>query len=276
MSPPPKTLAARRAPRLFRPERRTDIRRPARAAGVRLPDLRIVADERERKCGIPALLREAGLGLEVRTLPVGDYIVGPEAAVERKSVHDLVSSVFDGRLFDQCARLRANFALPLIAVEGNPDEVEAVAENPLVFYGAVSRVAIDYRIPIVPTPSASHTARLLVALAARCAEARAGSAGAGDAPPIPSGPYVKKIKKRDDTEGQQLSALASLPGIGEKLAVRLLGRFGTPLAALNAPLADLAKVDGLGAARARRIRHVLESTSRHHGADGGQRTLHDG
>lgn len=255
--------------------------RAARGAAVRLPDLRIVADERERKCGIPALLREAGLGLEVRTLPVGDYIVGPEAIVERKSVHDLVSSVFDGRLFDQCARLRDNFALPLIAVEGNPDEVEAVAENPLVFYGAVSRVAIDYRIPIVPTPSASHTARLLVALAARCAEARAaaggGAAGAGGAlPPIPAGPYVKKIKKHDDTERQQLSALASLPGIGEKLAVRLLGRFGTPLAVFNAPLADLAKVDGLGHARARRIRGMLESASRHHAADGGQRTLHDG
>ena len=252
---------------------------------MRLPDLRIVADERERKCGIPALLREAGTALEVRTLPVGDYIVGPEAVVERKSVHDLVSSVFDGRLFDQCARLRDNFALPLIVVEGNPDEVEAVAENPLVFYGAVSRVAIDYRIPIAPTPSASHTARLLVALAARCAEARAaaaegGAAGAageaGAAPPIPAGPYVKKIKKHDDTERQQLSALASLPGIGEKLAVRLLGRFGTPLAVFNAPLADLAKVDGLGPARARRIRSMLESASRHHVADGGQRTLHDG
>lgn len=258
---------------------------------MKLSDLRIVADERERKCGIPALLREAGLGLEVRTLPVGDYIVGPEAIVERKSVHDLVSSVFDGRLFDQCARLRDNFALPLIAVEGNPDEVEAVAENPLVFYGAVSRVAIDYRIPIVPTPSASHTARLLVALAARCAEARAaagayaggggsggggGGGGDGATPPIPQGPYVKKIKKHDDTERQQLSALASLPGIGEKLAVRLLGRFGTPLAAFNAPLADLAKVDGLGTARARRIRGMLDATSRHHSADGSQRTLHDG
>ena len=248
---------------------------------MRLPDLRIVADERERKCGIPALLREAGVGLEVRTLPVGDYIVGPETVAERKSVHDLVSSVFDGRLFDQCARLRDNFALPLIVVEGNPDEVEAVAENPLVFYGAVSRVAVDYRIPIVPTPSASHTARLLVTLAARCAEARAAAAGAGGAaggavPPIPPGPYIKKIKKHDDTERQQLSALASLPGIGEKLAVRLLARFGTPLAALNAPLADLAKVEGLGAARARRIRSMLESTSRHHAADEGQKTLHDG
>ena len=242
---------------------------------MKLPDLRIVADERERKCGIPALLREAGIGIEVRTLPIGDYIVGPETVVERKSVHDLVSSVFDGRLFDQCARLRDNFALPIIVVEGNPDEVDRVAENPLVFYGAMSRAAVDYRIPVMPTPSASHTSRLLVALAARHAEARsAGSSGSGSAPPS-SGPLLKKIKKHDDTERQQLSALASLPGVGEKLAIRLLARFGTPLSAFNAPLADLAKVDGLGAARAKRIRGMLESTSRHHSADDGQKTLHD-
>ena len=242
---------------------------------MKLPDLRIVADERERKCGIPALLREAGIGMEVRTLSVGDYIVGPETVVERKSVHDLVSSVFDGRLFDQCTRLRDNFALPIIVVEGNPDEVDRVAENPLVFYGAMSRAAVDYRIPIIPTPSAPHTARLLVALASRHAEARSAGLSHGGALSAPAGPLVKKIKKHDDTERQQLSALASLPGIGEKLAIRMLARFGTPLAAFNAPLADLAKVDGLGAARARRIRGMLESTSRHHRVDGGQKTLHD-
>lgn len=242
---------------------------------MRLPDLRIVADERERKCGIPALLREAGVGIEVRTLPIGDYIVGPETVVERKSVHDLVSSVFDGRLFDQCARLRENFALPVIVVEGNPDEVAKVAENPLVFYGAMSRAAVDYRIPIMPTPSASHTARLLVALAARHAEARSAGSNDDSARPPHEGPLVKKIKKHDDTERQQLSALASLPGVGEKLAIRLLARFGTPLSAFNAPLADLAKVDGLGAARARRIRGMLEATSRHHSEDDGQTTLPD-
>ena len=249
---------------------------------MKLPDLRIVADERERKCGIPALLREAGIAMEVRTLSVGDYIVGPEMAVERKSIHDLVSSVFDGRLFDQCARLRGNFLLPLIVVEGNPDEVDKVAENPLVFYGAVSRVAVDYRIPVVPTPSASHTARLLVALAARHAEARAAAEGGraaaegGGLPPVPAGPFVKKIKKHEDVERQQLSALASLPGVGEKLAARLLARFGSPLAVFNAPLADLAKVDSLGAARAKKIRSMLEAASRHSRADEGQKTLRDG
>ena len=34
-------------------------------------------------------------------LPVGDYIVAPETIVERKTIRDMMSSIFDGRLFDR-------------------------------------------------------------------------------------------------------------------------------------------------------------------------------
>ena len=73
---------------------------------MNLKKLRIVVDEREKKSGIPDLLKGIGINLEIKTLPVGDYIVAPETVVERKTISDLVSSVFDGRLFDQCNRLK--------------------------------------------------------------------------------------------------------------------------------------------------------------------------
>ena len=63
-----------------------------------IENLRIIVDERERKSGIPELLKSVGLNLEMKTLPIGDYIVAPETVVERKSIRDLMSSVFDGRL----------------------------------------------------------------------------------------------------------------------------------------------------------------------------------
>ena len=63
---------------------------------MNLGDLRIVVDERERKSGIPDLLKSVGLNLEMKTLPIGDYIVAPETIVERKSIRDLMASVFDG------------------------------------------------------------------------------------------------------------------------------------------------------------------------------------
>ena len=69
---------------------------------MNLKDLRIVVDEREKKSGIPDLLKSIGINVEMKMLPIGDYIVAPETIVERKSIQDLISSVFDGRLFDQC------------------------------------------------------------------------------------------------------------------------------------------------------------------------------
>ena len=68
---------------------------------MELAKLRIIVDEREKKSGIPDLLKSIGINMEIKTLPIGDYIVAPETIVERKSIHDLVSSVFDGRLYDQ-------------------------------------------------------------------------------------------------------------------------------------------------------------------------------
>ena len=160
---------------------------------MRPEDLRIVIDERERKSGIPKLLKAIGVNVEIKTLLIGDYIVSHETIVERKSIKDFMSSIFDGRLFDQCSRLKDNYQFPLIILEGNIDEIESITENPLVFYGALSTVAVDFNIPIIPTPNASDTAKLLVSLASR--------------KEISKGPLLKKIKKSNDIQKQQLSVL---------------------------------------------------------------------
>ena len=191
---------------------------------MRIEDIRIVIDERERKSGIPKLLQTIGVNVEVKTLPIGDYIVSHETVVERKSIHDFMSSVFDGRLFDQCNRLKDHFQFPIILLEGNVDEIESIAENPLVFYGALSTVAIDFKIPIIPTPNASHTAKLLVSLSSRKES--------------PKGPLLKKIKKSNDIQKQQLIVLCSLPGVGEKTAIRMLEKFGSPLKVFSSSTKD--------------------------------------
>ena len=227
---------------------------------MKIENLRIIVDERERKSGIPELLKSVGLNLEMKTLPIGDYIVAPETVVERKSIRDLMSSVFDGRLFDQCSRLKEHFQHPVVLMEGNVDEIEEITENPLIFYGAISTVVLDFKIPVIPTPSATHTAKLLVSMCSR--------------KDTPKGPYLKKIKKSSDLERQQLSVLCSLPGIGEKFAVRMLEKFGTPLKVFTATTSELAKVEGLGDARAKKIKKMLDSKSKFQ-KEINQKTLED-
>lgn len=216
---------------------------------MNLKNLRIVVDERERKSGIPDLLKTVGINIEMKTLPIGDYIVAPETVIERKSIKDLISSVFDGRLFDQCNRLKEHFDFPIILMEGNVDEIIEITENPLIFYGALSSVALDFKIPVIATPSADHTAKLLVSMCSR--------------KDTPKGPFLKKIKKSTDIQIQQLATISSLPGVGEKLAIRMLEKFGSPLNVFNASSTDLAKVAGLGSARAKKIKKMLDAKSKH-------------
>ena len=227
---------------------------------MNLSNLRIVVDEREKKSGIPSLLKGIGINLEIKTLPVGDYIVAPETIVERKSISDLVSSVFDGRLFDQCNRMKENFQFPIIIIEGDTNKIEELIENPFVFYGAVSSVAIDFKIPIISTPNASHTAKLLVSMCSR--------------KDVTKGPFIKKIRKSDDIQRQQLSVLSSLPGVGEKTAIRMLEKFGTPLKVFSASSTELSKISGLGELRAKKIKKMLQVKSKHMKKIS-QKTLHD-
>jgi len=217
-------------------------------------------DEREKKSGIPDLLKEIGISLEIKTLPVGDYIVAPETVVERKTISDLISSIFDGRLFDQCNRLKENYQFPILLIEGDINEIEKLTENPFVFYGAISSIVIDFKIPVIPTPSASHTSKLLISMCSR--------------KDISSGPFIKKIRKSNNLQKQQLSMLCSLPGVGEKTAIRMLEKFGTPLKILNSSVTELSKVGGLGEARANNIKKILKVQSKHLKKIN-QKTLHD-
>ena len=227
---------------------------------MNLKNLRIVADEREKKSGIPDLLKGTGINLEIKTLPVGDYIVAPETVVERKTISDLVSSIFDGRLFDQCHRLKEHYQFPILIIEGDIDEIEELTENPLVFYGAISSIAIDFKIPVIPTPNAIHTSKLLISMCSRKDASK--------------GPFIKKIRKSNDLQKQQLSMLCSLPGVGEKTAIRMLEKFGTPLSVLSSSTTELSKISGLGEARAKNIKKVLQAQSKHLKKIS-QKTLHD-
>jgi DNA excision repair protein ERCC-4 len=221
--------------------------------------VRIVVDERERNSNIPELLKSAGANIDFTQLKVGDYLVSSETAVERKTVRDLMSSIYDGRLFVQCSDLVKHYQKPLLVVQGNMSELAETAEyiedgdtkpnaeKMLLAYDALITVTMEFRIPTIHTPTAEQTAQLLVTLVNR--SLREGKA---------TGPLLRKIKKENPLYIQQLSILASLPGVGDKLAMRMLRKFDTPIKALNASAAELSIIPGFGLTRAERVRKVLD------------------
>ncbi len=222
--------------------------------------IRIVVDERERNSQIPSLLKIMGIFVDYKQLAVGDYIVSAETVIERKTIHDLINSIYDGRIFIQCSNMINHYSKPFIIIEGNIEDLDTrekidfdsklIVDKIRVAYDTLIKIALNFRIPILYTPSFHYTAELLIHLAS-----------------IPfndtshGGPLLKKIKKSNPIYIQQLYVLTSLPGIGTKLATRLLDKFHSPKNVLNASIADLARVPGLGNMRAEKIRKILDSSS---------------
>ena len=175
--------------------------------------VRIVVDERERNSRIPDLLRQAGAIIDFAQLKVGDYIVSPETAIERKTIRDLINSIYDGRLFVQCSELAQHYSKPIVIIEGNildlldvpppeidDDQLRILIERVPLTYNALAAVALDFRIPTIHTPSAEYTSQLLVTIVNKSLqEGRS------------NGPLLKRIKKGNLIYTQQLSILSSLP-----------------------------------------------------------------
>lgn len=217
---------------------------------------RIAVDRRERVSSIPELLIKGGITVDFATLKVGDYIISSNTAIERKTVHDFINSIYDGRLFIQCSELIKYFPFPIVIIEGNIKDLELLDESekarkyyeksPLI-YSSISTIILDFRIPLINTPSAKHTTDLLISMAYKASQENSISE-----------PLLRKIRKNRSEYLQQLSILSSLPGVGSKLAQRMLEEFNTPSRALNASTAELAKIPGFGVVRAQRLRKVLD------------------
>ena len=96
----------------------------------------IIVDKREERSGIAEFLRRLGLSVRYEVLEVGDYLLPGDVLVERKTVSDLISSLLDGRLFDQAANLVSVTKNPTMVIEGDMKNALGKFENPNAVWGA--------------------------------------------------------------------------------------------------------------------------------------------
>lgn len=62
------------------------------------------------------------LCLRVTCVQVGDYILTPDICVERKSVSDLIGSLNNGRLYNQCVSMCRYYERPVLLIEFDPNK----------------------------------------------------------------------------------------------------------------------------------------------------------
>jgi DNA excision repair protein ERCC-4 len=208
---------------------------------------RVVADERERASGVPEELSKLNVRVYFSRLPVADYVLNPEIAVERKSVRDLVSSVYDSRLFYQAARISAAYAKSYLLVEGDSKEVGKLAKNLKSFYGAIANVTLAYGLRLLYTANPAETAAAIAALLTH-ARAKPLARMPSETPP-----------KSKSMPMQQLYLVGSIPGVGRKLAEKLLTKYGTPRRVMSLTAGELALTQGIGWKRAEKIKEMLDT-----------------
>ncbi|KAK2783868.1 hypothetical protein FQN53_008930 [Emmonsiellopsis sp. PD_33] len=77
----------------------------------------VVVDVREFRSALPSLLHGRSMVVVPCQLTVGDYILTPDICVERKSIRDLISSLKNGRLYNQAETMLQHYSTPVLLIE---------------------------------------------------------------------------------------------------------------------------------------------------------------
>jgi len=222
----------------------------------------IHADVRERRSRVIHFLKEMGAEVIEENLLVGDYIVSGRVCIERKTIGDLISSIYTGRLFDECKRMRETYPIPVLILEGYLPLIFKISKIPASsVWGALSSIILNFNVRVLPSPNTMSTAGIIYRMAYH------------EQIKEKSTPTIRSKPKFSNIYEQQIFLLCGLPGIGPNLAKELLRKFGTPIKALNAlananitstgktekldpPLRD---VQGIGPKKALKCKRVLVS-----------------
>jgi hypothetical protein len=93
-----------------------------RQQSLKLLNRKIIVDVREFRSSLPFLLYSQSFQLLPRTLVIGDYILSPEIAIERKGITDLFQSFNSGRLYNQIEQMSKYYKFPILLIEFSPEK----------------------------------------------------------------------------------------------------------------------------------------------------------
>jgi Fanconi anemia group M protein len=202
-------------------------------------EVTIDADVGEVRSGVHQALRAMGALVRVSQLGVGDYLVGDDVGVERKSVLDLHYSVENRRLWSQLLAYRLALERLYLIVEG-PD-LDDGAVTAAGIRGALLEIG-DRGVTVIRTLDPRDSARWILRLAARAQR---------------SGVLPQPRPRRCRRATQPADILAGIPGIGPSKARSLISHFESVAAVASAERAELEGVEGIGPSLARTIHETL-------------------
>jgi len=194
----------------------------------------IHADMRETET-IAALKKFPDVNVVVGSLPSGDFRIGNDVIVERKTALDFVASIKDKRLFEQTAKMKIGFERPIIFVEGCPYSTRSNIKEEAID-GAISYLLVVEKVSVVQIISKNQFARMLVRMAIQEQgdfKEPGFRVGPGSKKPVPHALMARYI-------------LEGLPEVASGRALTILNHFGSVKAAMNASVDDYRQIPRFG------------------------------
>ncbi len=212
----------------------------------------IICDLRERASQVMSELLKLStdkITLEIlqEQLSVGDYQITDDIVIERKTLADLNASIIDGRIFDQLEDLLSIKRSALI-IEGTIDYLDnSKGINKKAIVGLLTKIGVEYRIPIFFTKNQKETALFLYVIAKK---EQLGNGNKEN--------RLRFSKTKMSFSERQLFIMESFPDIGPTLAKSLLLEFKSIKNIANAEIKDLQKVSKMGPKKAEKIKYLFE------------------
>lgn len=196
---------------------------------------------------IISLLNKLGAEITVTKLDFGDYLIGEDVAIERKTVFDFANTLTQRFLFDQIFKMREAYPNSLLLIEGYMGLLRKFRRiTPESLNGALFTLAHS-NIPIVPTIDYKDTAVFIITSARQLLKTEKTSL------------IIRHRLKTDNIHEQQLFVVAGLPNVGPVLGENLLNHFKTVRTVFSTSKEEIMEVKGIGPQRANDIVKVLDT-----------------
>jgi len=187
---------------------------------------KVIIDIHEKNSLVLANLIELGVETEIKSLEIGDYIIG-NVIIERKTMNDFISSMLSKRLLEQLNNM-TQYENRLLILEGKNRNETSI--NPKAMGGMILSISLNFKIPVIKTENEKETAEYLFLLAKQQAKQKT---------ELNMHARIPKTKQE-----QKKYIIESFQGIGPATAEKLLNKFGTIKEVINSSVEELEKEIG--------------------------------
>ena len=209
--------------------------------------VKIDSREKDRIKIATEYFKSQGLTVSVEQLSVGDYLFDDKVVMEFKSWGDLMTSITDGRLWNESQKQMENFDIHFIVIHGTNRDYKAAIEYTGIedkhILGAIARLNTYTKI-IRGTTTLQDTFELMKTTAEKCLDDKTLCRQFGTKSINPAFNFLAYCV--DDIKGERAksivnflnlntlqdlmkldhASLTSVPGIGDVLANRILAALG--------------------------------------------------